>query len=93
MFVLLAIVAVIFGVGWNPPHSKTHTFSSASDYSSAKETGCTNSGAGCHDSEESYLDFNAYHPDTKCDTCHYVHGRCLHTLPLPQQEPRVCAVP
>jgi len=74
LIVLLAIAAIAFGVGWNPPHDKTHTFSSASDYNSTKESGCTNSGSGCHGSEVSYQDFNTYHPDTQCGVCHSWQG-------------------
>ena len=71
---LLAIAAIAFGVGWNPPHDTKHTFSSASNYNSAKESGCTNSGSGCHGAETEYRDFNTYHPDTDCGVCHSWQG-------------------
>jgi hypothetical protein len=72
--VLIAIAACVFGVGWNPPHDTTHTFTSASDYRPATDSGCTNSGAGCHGSESSYKDFNTYHPNATCTTCHAYQG-------------------
>lgn len=50
----------------------SHAFSSASDYDNGTQSGCTNSGAGCHDFEASYSDFTVYHPETGCGTgaCH-----------------------
>lgn len=70
----MAIAAIAFGVGWNPPTTRVHTFSSASDYKVAKDSGCTNSGSGCHGAETEYRDFNAYHPNTDCGVCHSWEG-------------------
>lgn len=74
IIIVVAILACVFGVGWNPPHDTVHAFSSASDYKVASDSGCTNSGAGCHGSESSYRDFNAYHPHATCSTCHAYQG-------------------
>jgi hypothetical protein len=74
LIVLFAIVAVVFGVGWNPSAETKHQFSSVSDYKSERESGCTNSGSGCHGPESSYKDFNAYHPHTDCAKCHAHEG-------------------
>ncbi len=52
-----------------------HTFTSASDYNNTAVTGCTNSGAGCHDTESAYGNFTDYHPNTGCAA-----GAC-HTSP------------
>jgi hypothetical protein len=68
------VVAVIFSAVWNPPTGSVHSFTKASDYNSAKESGCTNSGGGCHGSETAYTDFNKYHPEAKCTTCHDYQG-------------------
>lgn len=60
-----------------PTHATggAHAFSSASDYSNATITGCTNSGAGCHGSETTHSNFTDYHPTTGC-----LGGAC-HTSP------------
>ncbi|MRS12279.1 MAG: hypothetical protein EG823_04305 [Actinobacteria bacterium] len=63
-----------FAAGWNPPTTTVHSFSEASDYSARRESGCTNSGDGCHGSDERYQDFNRYHPDTECNICHEYTG-------------------
>lgn len=68
------IVLVVFGVGLKPSPSSHHTFSSASDYKTSNESGCTNSGPGCHGKETSYADFNKYHPNVKCGVCHDFTG-------------------
>ena len=72
--VLLAIGAVAFAAGWNPPTKTVHEFSEASDYNAKRESGCTNSGKGCHDFETAYTDFNDYHPNAECTTCHEYQG-------------------
>jgi len=74
LIVLGVIAAVAFAAGWNPPTKNVHKFTKASDYKSERESGCTNSGKGCHGSEKSYSDFNAYHPDSKCTACHEYQG-------------------
>lgn len=74
LFAIGAIVAVIASASINPPISDQHAFTSASDYNEKKDSGCTNSGAGCHDEETSYQDFNAYHPNAECTSCHEYQG-------------------
>lgn len=74
LIVLALLGGVAFAAGWNPPTGDLHNFSRASDYVAAKESGCTNSGEGCHGSEKEYKDFNAYHPKAKCTTCHEYQG-------------------
>jgi len=69
----LAVLVVFMGV-WNPPTGSVHSFTKASDYNAAKESGCTNSGGGCHGSETEYTDFNKYHPEAECTTCHDYQG-------------------
>ena len=68
------VVAVIFAAVWNPPTGSVHSFTKASDYNAEKESGCTNSGGGCHGSEADYTDFNKYHAEAKCTTCHDYQG-------------------
>jgi hypothetical protein len=68
------LAAVIFSAAWNPPTTGVHTFSSASDYKASNDSGCTNSGKGCHGSDKEYADFNAYHPDSECTDCHAYQG-------------------
>ncbi len=70
----VAVAIVIFSAAWNPPVGKVHKFTEASDYNVKKESGCVNSGEGCHGAETEYVDFNAYHPDSKCTTCHDYQG-------------------
>lgn len=74
LLIVVLIVGVAFGAGWNPPTKTVHKFSRASDYKEATESGCTNSGAGCHGSETSYANFNAYHPNAECLDCHDYQG-------------------
>lgn len=69
-----AVAIVIFSAAWNPPVGKVHKFTTASDYNIKKESGCVNSGKGCHGTETKYVDFNAYHPEAKCTTCHDYQG-------------------
>lgn len=69
-----AIAVVIFSAAWNPPVGSVHKFTTASDYNAKKESGCVNSGEGCHGSETLYRDFNAYHPNSTCTTCHDFQG-------------------
>ena len=71
---VIALAALVFSAAWNPPVGKVHSFTTASDYSEKKESGCVNSGEGCHGSETLYRDFNAYHPDATCTTCHDYQG-------------------
>jgi len=89
--VLVAIAAVAFGAGWNPPTKTTHQFTEASDYNSDRESGCTNSGKGCHGDEDSYKDFNAYHPNAECTTCHDYQGvACIPCHMPPEVECQLC---
>lgn len=74
LFALGAVAAVVFSMVWNPPTATVHSFTEASDYNSKRESGCTDSGAGCHGDEQEYRDFNAYHPEAKCTTCHEYQG-------------------
>ena len=46
------IAGLAFAMGWNPPTGSVHSFTEASDYDAEKESGCTNSGKGCHGSED-----------------------------------------
>ena len=53
--------------------------------------GCTNSGKGCHGSETVVHDFNAYHPNAKCTTCHDYQGvGCIPCHKPPQHECELC---
>ena len=70
----IIVAGVAFAAGWNPPTTKVHSFTEASDYNAHRESGCTNSGDGCHGSDEHRRDFNAYHPETACKTCHEYTG-------------------
>ncbi len=74
LFVLAFVGALAFSMGYNPPVGRVHHFSKASDYRPEKEAGCTNSGDGCHGAETEYRDFNDYHPDAECTTCHDYQG-------------------
>ncbi len=88
---LVALGAVMFAVGWNPPTNSVHAFSEASDYKGERESGCTNSGKGCHGAEASYSDFNVYHPDTECTTCHDYQGvGCIPCHMPPEKECQLC---
>ena len=69
-----AVVFLVLGMMVNPSHSEVHSFTSASDYNQQKDSGCTNSGNGCHGSESSYKDFNTYHPNSECTDCHDYQG-------------------
>ena len=75
----IAVAAIVIGglafaAGWNPPTNTVHSFSEASDYNARRESGCTNSGDGCHGFDERRRDFNTYHPETACKTCHEYTG-------------------
>ena len=88
---LVAIAAVAFAAGWNPPTKTVHSFTEASDYNSKRESGCTNSGKGCHGEETSYKDFNAYHPNAECTTCHDYQGvGCIPCHMPPEVECQLC---
>jgi len=89
--VLLTIAAVAFAAGWNPPTKTTHQFSESSDYNPVRESGCTNSGKGCHGAETSYKDFNVYHPNAECTTCHEYQGvGCIPCHMPPEVECQLC---
>lgn len=68
------VAALVFSMAWNPPVGTVHKFTESSDYRIDRESGCVNSGDGCHGAEESYDDFNVYHPDAECTTCHDYQG-------------------
>jgi len=89
--VLFTIAAVAFAAGWNPPTKTTHQFTEASDYNQTRESGCTNSGKGCHGAETSYKDFNVYHPNAECTTCHEYQGvGCIPCHMPPEVECQLC---
>ncbi len=91
LVVVAVIAAVAFAAGWNPPTGTVHKFTKASDYKPEKESGCTNSGKGCHGQEKSYRDFNVYHPDSECTTCHDYQGvGCIPCHMPPEQECPLC---
>ena len=91
LIVLAAIVAVAFAAGWNPPTKTVHKFTKASDYKPERESGCTNSGKGCHGAEKTYSDFNVYHPDAKCTTCHEYQGVGCIPCHMPAETNASCA--
>ncbi len=75
LLIAAAVVAgLAFAAGWNPPTDTVHAFTEASDYNARRESGCTNSGEGCHGDDARLSDFNAYHPETACKTCHEYTG-------------------
>lgn len=74
LFSVGAVVLLVASMLINPPTGSVHNFTEASDYKSERESGCVNSGKGCHGSESAYTDFNAYHPNAKCTTCHEYQG-------------------
>lgn len=85
------VAATAFAAGWNPPTTRVHTFTRASDYNAEKESGCTNSGEGCHGKEVEYRDFNAYHEDAECGTCHeYTGVGCIPCHAPSQHECALC---
>ncbi|NTU70676.1 MAG: cytochrome c3 family protein [Coriobacteriia bacterium] len=90
--ILVAVIAVVaFAWGWNPPTTNVHKFSKASDYKPDRESGCTNSGKGCHGAEKTYRDFNVYHPNAKCTTCHDYQGvGCIPCHMPPEKECQLC---
>ncbi|MDO8962876.1 MAG: hypothetical protein Q7W30_00100 [Coriobacteriia bacterium] len=89
LFMLLVVAALAFAAGWNPPIDRQHYFSKASDYKPEKESGCVNSGKGCHGFEKEYRDFNAYHPNTSCATCHEYQG--VGCIPCHKPEQHECS--
>ena len=91
LVVLMSVAVLVFAAGWNPPTKTVHTFTNASDYKAEKESGCTNSGKGCHGAEASYQDFNAYHPNAKCTTCHEYQGvGCIPCHAPKEHECQLC---
>lgn len=90
-FAIATLGALVFAAVWNPPISSQHSFTKASDYRMERESGCTNSGKGCHGSESAYTDFNAYHPNAKCTTCHDYQGvGCIPCHAPSEHECQVC---
>ena len=86
---LLMVGGVAFAAGWNPPTPSEHKFTEVSDYDPATDSGCTNSGEGCHGAETEYMDFNVYHPDAECTACHEYDG--VGCIPCHGPEQRECA--
>lgn len=74
LYAFAAIAALVFASSFTPPAGNVHSFTNASDYKASKESGCTNSGDGCHGKESAYTDFNAYHPNSECTSCHDYDG-------------------
>jgi len=61
------------------PGAKNHSFTTTSDYVAATETGCTNSGAGCHGADATRIDMAVpYHPATGC-----ISGPCHQSASKP----------
>lgn len=90
-FAIAAVAALVLSATWNPPTGRVHSFTENSDYSLAKDAGCTNSGDGCHGPEETYADFNTYHPDMECGTCHEYQGvGCIPCHKPPSNECGAC---
>ncbi len=90
IIVLVVVGVFVFLAGWNPPTGTLHNFTKASDYDSEKESGCTNSGEGCHGSEKAYTDFNVYHPNAQCTTCHDYQG--VGCIPCHKPSQHECAL-
>lgn len=91
LFAVAAVAAVAFSALWNPPTGRVHDFTKASDYKIESESGCTNSGEGCHGSETKYTDFNDYHPEADCTTCHDYEGvGCIPCHKPREHECQVC---
>ncbi|GAB4279193.1 MAG: hypothetical protein Kow0056_12230 [Coriobacteriia bacterium] len=88
---LFFIAVIAFAAGWNPPVGSLHRFTELSDYDSETESGCTNSGEGCHGTETAYKDFNDYHPNHECTDCHEYEGvGCIPCHSPKQHECPVC---
>jgi hypothetical protein len=86
----VAALLVVSAV-WNPPTASVHSFSKASDYNPARESGCTNSGKGCHGSETRFTDFNSYHKNAGCTDCHDYQGvGCIPCHKPSQSECELC---
>ncbi|NTU70899.1 MAG: hypothetical protein HGB10_03645 [Coriobacteriia bacterium] len=53
-------------------HESLHAFTGASDLNAAGDSGCTNSGAGCHGTDATHASFTPYHPTAGClfGACH-----------------------
>ncbi len=88
LYAVGAIAVLAFSMAWNPPSGRVHSFTEASDYRASKDAGCTNSGEGCHGAESSYADFNAYHPNADCMTCHDHEG--VGCIPCHSPKGREC---
>lgn len=91
LYALAALGVLVFSAVWNPPTGSVHEFTEASDYRVERESGCTNSGKGCHGDESSYRSFNDYHPNAKCTTCHDYQGvGCIPCHSPKNHECQVC---
>ncbi|MDA3937165.1 MAG: hypothetical protein PF636_10010 [Actinomycetota bacterium] len=88
---LIILGGLVFATAYVPAGGKVHTFTEISDYNPARDSGCTNSGEGCHGTETSYQNFHDYHPDTECGTCHeYTGVGCIPCHGPQQHECAAC---
>ncbi len=90
VFAFAAVAVLAFSAMWNPPTGTVHSFTEASDYNLEKDSGCTNSGDGCHGEETAYTDFNDYHPEIDCGSCHEYEG--VGCIPCHSPADHECAV-
>lgn len=65
-------------------HGGNHSYTAASDYSEATQSGCSNSGAGCHGEDSSYSDMRGLYGHSGCTTgpCHTSTSKPSVTAPL-----------
>ena len=65
-------------------HGGDHTYTTLSDYNDAAQTGCTNSGAGCHGNDTTYGNMRAMYGHTGClsGPCHTSASKAGVTGPL-----------
>ena len=65
-------------------HGGNHSYTAASDYSEATQTGCANSGAGCHGSDSSRTDIRSAYDHIGCTSgpCHTSVSKPSVTAPL-----------
>lgn len=91
VYALVGVAALVFSAVWNPPTGSVHEFTQASDYRVERESGCTDSGKGCHGDESTYRSFNDYHPDAECTSCHEYQGvGCIPCHSPKNHECQVC---
>lgn len=65
-------------------HGGDHSYTSASDYDETTQSGCSNSGAGCHGSDPDYADMRAQYGHLGClaGPCHTSVSKPAETAPL-----------